>query len=349
MVSKIALFNHEAGLGKTAITFNLGWMLAAKGKRVILLDADPQCHLTEMFLSFSAQPELEELYHKNQNIKAGLAPAFEAQPRLIRAIDCIGAEGQKRLYLLPGHVGLAEYEATLALAQELSASLETLKNLPGAITYLLNQTAQKYSADYILIDMSPSLGAINQNLLMTSDFFALPLPSSFFSLLALDSLASILPKWRQWSLRASQLKRLQQAEYPYPEIKPSFLGTIIFNNGSQESQFSKAVPDWVEKIKSSVIQNLVPLLQENHLLLPNQSYFDQGMEKDFCLIEMSNFNPLITVSKSNQTPIFTLTPEQIGQTGKMLEKTVQSQAQLQNDFSALADKILNLTANAVCA
>jgi hypothetical protein len=139
-------------------------MLASKGKRVILLDADPQCHLTEMFLSFSAQPELEELYHKNQNIKAGLAPVFEAQPRLIRTVDCISAEGQERLYLLPGHVGLAEYEATLARAKELSASLETLKNLPGAITYLLNQTAQKYSAGYILIDMSPSLGAITLSL-----------------------------------------------------------------------------------------------------------------------------------------------------------------------------------------
>lgn len=345
MVSKIALFNHEGGVGKTAITFNLGWMLASKGKTVILVDADPQCHLTEMFLGFSAQPELEELYHKNQNIKAGLAPAFESQPRLIRAVDCIGAEEQERLYLLPGHVGLAEYEATLAMAQELSAALETLKNLPGAITYLLNQTAQKYDADYMLIDMSPSLSSINQNLLMTSDFFLLPLPSNFFSLLAIDSLATILPKWRQWSLRASQLKRLQDAEYPYPQITPALLGAILLNSDLQKNASSQNSSDWIEKIKKSAVNNLVPALQANHLLLPDQNYADQGIEKDLCLIEMSNFNPLITLSQANQTPIFALNPEQIGQTGE----TSPSQAELQSAFSALADKILNLTANAVCA
>ncbi|MHC5720541.1 MAG: ParA family protein, partial [Nostoc sp.] len=41
MVHKIALFNHKGGVSKTTTTFNLGWMLASKGKRVILVDTDP--------------------------------------------------------------------------------------------------------------------------------------------------------------------------------------------------------------------------------------------------------------------------------------------------------------------
>ncbi|WP_228037155.1 ParA family protein [Cuspidothrix issatschenkoi] len=40
MVQKIALFNHKGGVSKTTTTFNLGWMLASKGKRVILVDTE---------------------------------------------------------------------------------------------------------------------------------------------------------------------------------------------------------------------------------------------------------------------------------------------------------------------
>ena len=52
MVRKIALFNHKGGVSKTTTTFHLGWMLAAKGNKVVLVDADPQCNLTGPVLGF---------------------------------------------------------------------------------------------------------------------------------------------------------------------------------------------------------------------------------------------------------------------------------------------------------
>jgi cellulose biosynthesis protein BcsQ len=172
MVQKIALFNHKGGVSKITTTFNLGWMLASKGKRVILADTDPQCNLTGMVLGDDTEDDerrLQEIYDTASNIKTGLAPAFESQPRAIEAVKCLQIKDRDGLFLLPGHVGLAEYEVTLGIAQELSGSIQTLRNLPGAITDLLEKTAAQYNADYILIDMSPSLGSINQNLLMTSE------------------------------------------------------------------------------------------------------------------------------------------------------------------------------------
>jgi cellulose biosynthesis protein BcsQ len=137
MVQKIAFFNHKGGVSKTTTTFNLGWMLAEKGKRVIIVDTDPQCNLTGMALakeSEDREERLQAIYNTYYNIKTALAPAFESQPRLIEAVDCIPIDGRDRLFLLPGHVGLAEYEVTLGIAQELSGSIQALKNLPGAIT-----------------------------------------------------------------------------------------------------------------------------------------------------------------------------------------------------------------------
>src|SRR5207253_4826023 len=142
-----------------------------------LVDCDPQCNLTGMVLGFRGATDLEALYKQPgvHNIRDGLAPAFESRPSPLVAVECQTVPGQPNMVLLPGHIGLAEYEVTLGIAQELSGSVVTLQNLPGSIHHLLNISANEYDADYILVDMSPSLGPINQNLLMTSNFFLVPM------------------------------------------------------------------------------------------------------------------------------------------------------------------------------
>ncbi len=348
MVKKIALFNHKGGVSKTTTTFNLGWMLASKGKRVILVDTDPQCNLTGMVLGFSTKKQLEEVYSKNQHIKAGLAPAFESQPKLIDAVECIPIERQEGLFLLPGHVGFAEYEVTLGIAQELSGSIQTLKNIPGSISYLLEKTAQKFAADYILIDMSPSLSSINQNLLMTSNYFIIPTIPDFFSIMAIDSLATILPKWYQWAKKASELPVLKEAVYPFPKVTPLFLGTIIQNYRVRNQKPSVALKKWMDDIKGAIQDRLFPELSREKMVFPLEVYSAQGIEDDFCLIRMSDFNSLIARSQEYQTPVFALTPEEIGQSGAVLENTLKPQNDFKESFSQLADKVINLTSNAVC-
>src|ERR1700722_20308135 len=125
-----------------------------------------------------------------RNIRDGFSPAFESKPIQLKPVLCENLPLQPNLYMLPGHIGLAEYEVTLGIAQELSGSLVTLQNLPGSFSFLLDETAKKYNADYLLIDMSPSLGPVNQNLLMTSDYFLVPMAPDYFSVMATDSLAT---------------------------------------------------------------------------------------------------------------------------------------------------------------
>ncbi|MEG4172087.1 MULTISPECIES: AAA family ATPase [unclassified Microcoleus] len=346
MVQKIALFNQKGGVSKTTTTFNLGWMLATKGKRVILVDADPQCNLTEMVLGSSTKQELDEIYKKEQNIKSGLAPAFESRPKLIQAIDCLRVEGCEGLFLLPGHVGFAEYEITLGMAQELSGSIQALQNLPGSISYLLLKTANKFNADYILIDMSPGLSSINQNLLMTNDFFILPTSPDFFSLMAIDSLVTILPKLCAWAKKASELRLLQESTYPFPKVIPRFLGTVVQNYRIAKEP-APTFQKWIDAIQEAVSARLVPSLQENRMLLTDEMYASQGIEHDYCLAKISNFNSLIAKSQENKTPVFDLTPDQIGQQGIILNNTLKAQEKFKTTFDELADKVIGLTANAV--
>jgi len=348
MVQKIALFNHKGGVSKTTTTFNLGWMLAEKGKTVILVDTDPQCNLTGMVLGEETEDDQERIaaiYQTDSNIKTALAPAFESQPKPIEAVDCITVKDRERLFLLPGHVGLAEYEVTLGIAQELSGSIQALKNLPGSITELLNKTAEKYQADYILIDMSPSLGSINQNLLMTSDFFIIPTTADFFSVMAIDSLAKVLPKWYSWAKTASSLPVLKEAVYPFPEVKLKFLGIIVQNYRIIRGKETAAFQTWIEKIEQSVSEKMIPVLDYNHMIdsgkINNKSH-------DFILTKIPDFNSLIALSQEHQKPVYALTEEQLRSArwyGKVVGQAKEKQAQFKAIFSELADQIITRTSS----
>jgi cellulose biosynthesis protein BcsQ len=346
MVQKIALFNHKGGVSKTTTTFNLGWMLASKGKRVILVDSDPQCNLTGMALGEETEDDearIQEIYNTTSNIKTGLAPAFESQPRAIEAVDCIPVKGRNDLFLLPGHVGFAEYEVTLGIAQELSGSIQALKNLPGSINDLLEKTAAKFKADYILIDMSPSLGSINQNLLMISDFFLVPTTADFFSVMAIDSLAKVLPRWYAWAKSASSLQILREANYPFPNVNLRFLGTIVQNYRIIRGKETAAFQTWIEKIEKAVSEELIPTLSRNNMMLPSQIYKEQGIPDNLSLAKISNFNSLIALSQEHRTPVYELTKQQLRQVGVVLEKNQAKQEEFRRTFSDLADKIIALS------
>jgi len=91
---------------------------------------------------------------------------------------------------------------------------------------LFDKTASSIGADIAIVDMSPSLGSVNQNLLMTSDYFIVPMAPDYFSVMATDSLATVIPKWKSWVMQAQSNPTLAQASYPFPKSTPRFLGTV---------------------------------------------------------------------------------------------------------------------------
>ena len=349
MTIQIGLFNHKGGVSKTTTTFNLGWMLAEKGKKVLLVDCDPQCNLTGMVLGFKGASKFSDIYENDgiTNIRDGLAPAFESRPSPIVPVDVQQIPGRENMYLMPGHLGLAEYEVTLGIAQELSGSLVTLQNLPGSLSHLFTITAEKYDIDIILVDMSPSLGPINQNLMMTSDYFLVPMAPDYFSVMATESLSVTLPKWDAWSKMAKMIPALQSASYPYPNKEPHFLGTIIqrykLRSGSAPSA---AFQNWIDDIITGVKNNLIPALKSCNMMLDEQRYLSAGFSPEEPILQMSDFNGLIAQSQKHQAPVFDLTPEQLEQTGIVLDRTMASMETFRNLYSECADRILSIVENA---
>lgn len=351
MIKKIAMFNHKGGVSKTTTTFNLGWMLASKGKIVVMVDADPQCNLTGLVLGYRGIDEFESFYEQSseQNIRAGLAPAFEAQPKRIEAIDCVKVEGTDGLYLVPGHINLSEYEVTLGIAQELTGSIQALQNLPGSLSYFIDQTAEKQKADFVLIDMNPSLGSINQNLLMTSNYFIIPTTPDYFSRMAIDSLVTILPRWHAWIEKAKNLPVLQNAAYPFPQTTPKFLGTVIQRYRPRKGEATIGFQSWIDQINKLVSEKLVPLLTEKNMALSVSQYnkVDMNYKNTYCLEQIPDFNTLIAASQTHRTPVFALTDEMFGHVGSVLEQDRLKRDDFKNIFDRIASRIITLSSNEV--
>lgn len=345
MTTTIALFNNKGGVSKTTTCFNLGWMLAERGHTVLLVDADPQCNLTGMVLDLTEEDALDTFYraNPNRNIKEALEPAFKSRPRPLTPIECVEVGGRENLYLIPGHVGLAEDEVSLGIAQQLSESVQALKNLPGSFRYLFDITAEQYKADFVLIDLSPGLGSINQNLVMTSDFVAVPASPDIFSVMAMESLARVLPRWASWARNAAQLDALSEADYPFRKPDLKFLGTIVQRYRLKGGAPTEAFRGYFDELDRAVDDILIPALDDAGLLLDPSVYAAAGVEGSSRLASIPDFNTLIANSQQARKPVFLLNQDDVNRRGFVWDTQKKNIDAFFEIFTELAKRVETLT------
>lgn len=336
MAITIAMFNHKGGVSKTTTVYNLGWMLSSMGKKVILIDTDSQCNLSSIVIG---ENELEGFYKANpdMNIKSYLSAAFDAKPSLIEPATCLKVKDNDNLFLLPGSFDLSEYEVSLGISFTVSAALGPLKNLPGSFNYLIEKTAERYEADFVLIDMNPSLSAINQVLLESSHYFIVPAMPDYFSNMAIKSLSHILPKWEKWAVTAREAFR--DATYPFPTHTPKFLGTIIQRFNIRNGKATGANKDLINDINKTVTEYLAPNLEKENMLIKGK------YTEDFCLGLIPDFNTLNAFYQKNGIPVFALTDAQLEHKGTVLTQYQGTRANFQGLFEGIANHVLELIEN----
>jgi cellulose biosynthesis protein BcsQ len=332
MAHKIIIFNHKGGVSKTTTAFHLAWMLTEKNKNVLLVDADSQCNLTLTVVGYDQYADYDEK-NPEKNIKYGLSPAFDSKPELIKPLECIKA-GDK-LFLLPGSFDITEYEVQLGVSFQFSQSFSTMKNLPGSFNYLIEKTAEKYNADYVIIDVNPSLSAINQVLLISSDYFIVPASPDYFSKMAIKSLARVLPNWERWAKQARSI--FSNATYPLPIKTPKFLGFTINDFTLKSGQPASSFKNVIDGIEQLVQDEMVPSFESAGLLLDKKYYTDE-----YCIAKIPNFHTLVTRYQEFSTPVFLLTDKQIGSTGPVLDQQRTAKERFYSLFSDFADKLIKM-------
>lgn len=166
----IAMCNQKGGVGKTTSTINLGAALAEYGRKVLLVDFDPQGALSAGLgiNAYTNEPTILDLL---------LTKNFQTS-------EVIRSTSVENLDVLPANIDLAAAE--LALVSEM--------NREHVLKRVLRQVADDY--DVILIDCQPSLGLLTINALTAAHGVIIPLAPEFFALRAIALLEQIMGKVR---------------------------------------------------------------------------------------------------------------------------------------------------------
>ncbi|MGQ3048773.1 MAG: ParA family protein [Niveispirillum sp.] len=340
MSKRLVVFNHKGGVSKTTSAYNIGWMLSST-MRVLLVDADPQCNLSGLILRDDFERHYLEDATKLNNLKDGVAATFTGRPSPITAVDCVNVARAPGLYLLPGHANLSEYDAALTFAQTSNNALATLQNLPGAFAELLRLTEERYNIDVTIIDLNPGLSAINQNLFLISNAFIIPTNPDPFSLMALDTLKTVLPRWVAW--KNSALPLFEESAYPLPAGTPKFIGTLIQRFNIRNGRAARPYRDNISEINAKVNGDVVAALRRAGMTLEPGEYV---LNDTYCLGEIPDFQGLLPKSYDAGAPIFALTNEEIGETGTVLANFIDRRDTFYTQFNVISNNIRDMISHA---
>ena len=350
MANRIAIFNHKGGVGKTLTAFNLGWKLTQMGQRVLLVDGDSQVNLSALTLGVDLYDDyFDNQETKTKNIKDGVAGIFEGKPSAIEPFDCPTAPKNRDLFLLPGHSDLATYEGQLSLAQETKGSLSALQNLPGALHALISQIEDHHKVDFTIVDLNPGLGALNQNLFLSTDAFIIPTNPDPFSLMAIDTLSDHVVRWAKW--QQNSLSSFSGSDYPLSDTIPKFLGTVNSRFNKHKSKAAKKFDERIKAIDQRVEKYLIPCLKPEGMLFSSQRYArafskwknqlnsdDQGK---YALARVPDFQSLIHSANNQLLPIFSLTRKDLkedGLAGTVLDTALENSKSFDRIFDIIAEK-----------
>lgn len=185
----ITISNLKGGVGKTTSAVNIAWSLAYKGKRVLVVDADPQCNLTPFFQRDNARSHtIGDLLEKPENFRS-----------------CICRSRFKNVDIIKG------------CPEVLEAEREEEEALLGAFKNIQKEKGDMY--DYMIIDTRPSFGGLTEAAILVSDILLTPVCLDKFcrdNLTLVDTYLDSIPEnirpvWKVFANKVLPNRKAQKA------------------------------------------------------------------------------------------------------------------------------------------
>lgn len=229
------------------------------------------------------------------------------------------------LWLLPGDLALSQYEQELAEAWgKVGGANERAAYLVTSVERLLRMASEQARADVVIVDVGPSLAALNHTTLIACDAIVIPVAPDLFSLQGLRNVGPTLRIWREeWRELASR-PRGGGPERAVHEMR--VLGYVIQQHLARSDRPVEGYAEWIAEI---------PRVFHEHVLGQPPEQARAASEGDGRLALLKHFSSLVPIAQLARKPLFDLrAAEGIG--GGQL----QSVAKAKSEFEDLSRKIL---------
>ncbi|RKU16668.1 cobyrinic acid a,c-diamide synthase [Candidatus Poribacteria bacterium] len=276
-MKSIAVFNNKGGVGKTTLTYHLGYALAELGYKTLLIDLDPQSNLTlfgldpealhniwqaeEPFIDDFVQArdvkspvEFKDITCDVRSIHFLLKPiedGTDIPQTLAKPLDL-----HDNLGMIPGRLSIHTYEDKIANRwNDVYGGDPLAIRTVTQVRNFCDVYAKNHSYDYVVIDTSPSLGILNKVIISTVDGFLIPCMPDMFSLYGIQNIGKSLKGWkRDFNTIFTLLSDVKLSHFPKNFV--SFLGYTIFNakkfTGKSEWDLSKAHHNYAKQIPATI-------------------------------------------------------------------------------------------------
>ena len=220
-MSVVSVLNYKGGVGKTTVTANLGADLAARGRRVLLIDLDPQASLT---FSFYRPQEWEQSLADRTAMQWYASHSWTGTPtKLSETVVTpprVNALVSGQLDLIPSHLGLVDVELDLAAglggSRYQTFSPDYLKTYRLLADALAEPPFDGY--DMVLIDCPPNFNMVTRTAVVASDHILVPAKADYLSTLGITYLR------RRLTQLVDEYERVAAAE---AMISPVILGVVF--------------------------------------------------------------------------------------------------------------------------
>ncbi|CAJ1815262.1 hypothetical protein HLBENOHH_01425 [Aeromonas dhakensis] len=289
----ISFFNNKGGVGKTTLLCNVAAYLSQEmGYRVCIVDCDPQCNASQYIFH---DEKLEQIINDEaRNIDFIFKGIIEGTGYAHRTP--IERSASFNVDVICGSPRLSMAEDFLA---EEWAQIHKVRGLSSTLIYkdLLSKLTDY---DFVLFDVSPSLGAINRSILLSTDFFVSPLSVDIFSLKAFENISEWMNKWRaQWKYSINS-PSLDQRD-PVIQVAKATNGAKFLGYVSQQ---------YIAKRDSNGEHRPVKSYEEIIKQIDSQiaNHFDGDLQPTppFEIGKIPNLYSLAPMSQSRRKPVFAL-------------------------------------------
>lgn len=260
----ISIFNNKGGVGKTTLVWNVADTLARKGKRVLMIDFDPQCNLSLAVLG-------EETFKEKlptQNIPYGTTIRAYLQRFLQNTGDFEffahdGMHTHPDAKLVAGDFWVNVYAESLSVGSDLLTGTGIAKYaVLSDMIHLANKKENKNqlrSFDYAIIDLPPSFGSLVRAALYSSNYFIVPCTSDTFSSYCIGLIGNMLPKFfEDWESGYQRFKESNPQITKYEGLgKPRFSGWIFNGYDTLRGKYIQADKIHHDNIAQSIRDKII--------------------------------------------------------------------------------------------